>query len=111
MIKKLFCGVLACAVIAGVLANAAEPVGIEIRMRNSIGRLGVTKIQPTVKTEADGSTVVSFQAPSEGTYLLVYTTGPSIGKTATRINAAMPGTGRGNGKGGSKWEYDFGMTE
>ena len=102
MIKKLFCGVLACAVIAGVLANAAEPVGIEIRMRNSIGRLGVTKIQPTVKTEADGSMVVSFQAPSEGTYVLVYTTGPSIGKTATRISVAKPGPVTTKIKGGSK---------
>ena len=101
MIKKLFCGVLALIIMAGVVASAAEPVGIEIRMRNSIGRLGATNIQPTVKTEADGTMVVSFQAPGEGTYVLVYTTGPNKGKTATRINVAKAGPATAKIKGGS----------
>ncbi|HEX8897816.1 MAG TPA: hypothetical protein VF751_03895 [Chthoniobacterales bacterium] len=91
MIKKLFCGVLTLMLMASVVANAAEPVGIEVRMRNSIGRLGVLNVHPTVKTEADGTMVVSFQAPEEGTYVLVYTTGRNKGKTATRINVGKPG--------------------
>jgi len=77
--------------LAGVAANAAEPVKIEVRKRNSIGRLGTLHLQVAVKTEADGSLVVSFQAPEEGTYILVYTSGPNIGKTATRLNVAKPG--------------------
>jgi hypothetical protein len=102
MIKKLFCGVFAIVLMAVVGAKAAGPVGIEIRMRNSIGRLGVTTIQPTVKTKADGSVTVSFQAPSEGTYVLVYTTGPGKGKTAARINVAKPGPVTTEIKAGSK---------
>ena len=91
MIKKLFCGVLALVLMTGILANAAEPVGIEVRKRNSIGRLGLVKVQPTVKTEPDGTMVVSFHAAEEGTYILVYTSGPKRGKTATRINVIKPG--------------------
>ena len=89
--KKLFCCVLALVLMTGLVASAAEPVGIEVRMRNSIGRLGVIDTKPTVKTEADGSMVVSFQAAKEGTYVLVYTSGPKKGKTATRINVSKPG--------------------
>ncbi|MFN2621968.1 MAG: hypothetical protein ABR611_03900 [Chthoniobacterales bacterium] len=102
MIKKLFCGVLAVIIMASVVANAAEPVGIEIRKRNSIGRLGIVNVQPTVKTEADGTIVVSFQAPEEGTYVLVYTTGTNKGKTATRINVTKPGPATAKIKGGSR---------
>ena len=91
MIKKLFCGVLALAMMASVVATAAEPVGIEVRMRNAIGRLGVVDAKPTVKTEADGSMVVSFQAEKEGTYVLVYTSGPKKGKTAGSVSVAKPG--------------------
>jgi hypothetical protein len=88
---KIFCGVLAFILMAGAVANAVEPVGIEVRKRNSIGRLGVVNLQVAVKTEADGSLVVSFRAPEEGTYVLVYTSGPNKGKAATRINVAKPG--------------------
>ena len=91
MIKKLLGGVLALVMMTGVLATAAEPVGIEVRMRNSIGRLGVVGAKATVKTEADGSMVVSFQAPKEGTYYLVYSSGPKKGKNATTINVSKPG--------------------
>src|SRR5438270_6059743 len=88
---KLFCGILAVAMMAGVAASAAEPVGIEVRKRSAIGRLGVVRVQVVVKAEADGSVVVSFQAPEAGTYVLVYTSGPDVGKTATRINVEKPG--------------------
>ena len=91
MIKKSFCGVLALVMMKGILANAAEPVGIEVRKRNSIGRLGLVKVQPVVKTEADGTMVVSFHVSEEGTYILVYTSGPKRGKAATRINVIKPG--------------------
>ena len=91
MIKKLLCGVLAVIVMASVVANATEPAGIEIRKRNSIGRLTVTSIKPTVKTEADGTIVVTFQASEEGTYYLVYTSGPKKGKNATSVNVPKPG--------------------
>ena len=91
MITKLFCGVLAFVMMASVVATAAEPVGIEVRKRNAIGRLGMVNVQPSVKTEADGTMVVSFQAAEEGTYVLVYTSGPKKGKTAIRLNVAKPG--------------------
>src|ERR1043165_7755527 len=91
MIKKSFCGVLALVMMTGILANAAEPAGIEVRKRNSIGRLGLVKVQPVVKTEADGTMAVSFHVSAEGTYILVYTSGPKRGKAATRINVIKPG--------------------
>jgi hypothetical protein len=91
MIKKILCGVLAITMMIGVAANAAEPVKIEVWKRNSIGRLATLNLQAAVKTEADGSLVVSFQAPGEGTYILVYTSGPNKGKTATRLNVTKPG--------------------
>jgi hypothetical protein len=73
-----------------VVAKAADP-GIEIRKRNSIGRLALTGIKPTVKTEADGTMIVSFQAPADGTYYLIYTNGPKAGKNATSVNVAKAG--------------------
>ena len=88
---KLFCGILAVAMMAGVAASAAEPVGIEVRKRSAIGRLGVVRVQVVVKAEADGSVVVSFQAPEAGTYVLVYTSGPDTGKTATIVKVEKAG--------------------
>jgi hypothetical protein len=102
MIKKLWCGLLAIILMATVVASAAEPVGIAIRKRNAIGRIGLTNIKPTVKTEAGGSMAVTFQAPSEGTYVLVYTTGPNKDKIATSINVAKPGPVTTKIKGASK---------
>ena len=89
---KLFYGILALVIMGCAMAAAAEPVGIELRMRNSIGRLGLIDAKPTLKTEADGSMVVSFQAAKEGTYYLVYTTGPKKGKNAATVNVAKPGS-------------------
>ena len=88
---KLFCGILAVAMMAGVAASAAEPVGIEVRKRSAIGRLGVVRVQVVVKAEADGSVVVSFQAPEAGIYVLVYTSGPDTGKTATIVKVEKAG--------------------
>jgi hypothetical protein len=91
MFKKLLGGVLALVMVSGLVAKAAEPAGIEVRMRNSIGRMGLVSAHPTVKTEADGSMVVSFQAEKDGTYYLVYTSGPKKGKTATSVNVSKAG--------------------
>ena len=91
MIKKLSCGVLAVILMTSVLANAAEPAEFEVRMRNSIGRMGTVNTHPTVKTEADGSMTVTFQAEKDGMYYLVYTSGPKKGKTATSIQVQKPG--------------------
>jgi hypothetical protein len=88
---KLLSGILALVLMAGAMANAAEPPTFEVRKRSAIGRLGLVKVQVTVKAQADGSLVASFQAPEEGTYVLVYTSGPNRGKTATRINVNKPG--------------------
>ena len=91
MVKKLLGSVIAVILMASIAMQAAEPVGFEVRMRNSIGRMGMVNAHPTVKTEADGTMVVSFQAEKEGTYALVYTSGPKKGQTATRINVSKPG--------------------
>jgi hypothetical protein len=88
---KFICGILAIVLMASAAARAADPVGIEVRKRSAIGRLGVVHVQVSVKPEADGSMTVSFQAPGEGTYVLVYTSGPNLGKTAARINVSKPG--------------------
>jgi len=91
MTKKLFGGVLALILLAAVVANAVESAGIEVWMRNTIGTMSVVNAHPTVKTEADGSMVVSFQAETNGTYSLVYTSGPKKGHTATKINVSKAG--------------------
>ena len=88
---KLFSGILALVFIGTAVVNAAEPPALELRMRNSIGRMGVVKVPVAVKAEADGSVVASFQAPKDGTYILVYTNGPKVGKTAARLNVSKPG--------------------
>jgi len=89
--NKIFCGVLALALMVAVATRAAEPVGIEVRTRNSIGRLGVVKVNVTMKAEADGSMTVSFQAPNAATYVLNYTSGPDAGKVAATVRAEKPG--------------------
>lgn len=88
---KLFCGILAFVVMACGVANAAEPLAFEVRKRNSIGRLGLVNVHLAVKTEADGTVVVSFQAPEAGTYILNYTSGPKRGKVATAVRVEKAG--------------------
>jgi hypothetical protein len=90
MVKKLLGSVIAVILMASAI-EAAEPVGFEVRMRNSIGRMGMINTHPTVKTEANGTMVVSFQAEKEGMYYVVYTSGPKKGKTATSIQVQKPG--------------------
>ena len=91
MIKKLLGGVFALVLTTSIVATAAEPAGIEVQMRNFIGRMGVVDAHPKVKTEADGSMLVSFQAEKDGMYYLVYTSGPKKGMTATSVNVTKPG--------------------
>ena len=96
VMRKLLSCVLALGIMAGVIASAAEPPTIEVRKRNAIGRLGVVKVQVAVKAEADGTAVVSFQAPEAGTYVLNYTSGPKAGKVASivRVEKAGPVTAK-----------------
>ena len=88
---KVFWVILVVALMAGGVATASEPIGIEVRKRSAIGRLGLVRVQVAVKKEADGSLVVSFQAPEEGTYVLNYTSGPDNGKVAATIRVQKPG--------------------
>lgn len=88
---KLCCGICALVVLACGVVNANEPVGIEVRQRNAIGRLGLVKVQVAVKAETGGTAVVSFQAPKPGTYVLNYTSGPSRGKVATIVRVEKAG--------------------
>ena len=88
---KLICGIFALALMAGAVARAAETPGLEVRKQSAIGRMGLVNVEVGVKAEADGSLLASFQAPGAGTYILVYTSGPKVGKTATRINVSKPG--------------------
>jgi hypothetical protein len=91
---RLVCGILALVIMICGAVKATEPPGFEVRKRSSIGRLGLVNVQLTVKTEADGTVVISFQAPESGTYVLNYTSGPAKGKVATivRVEKAGPVT-------------------
>ena len=88
---KLFCGILAVAIVACGIVNATESVGIEVRKRNAIGRLGLVNVKVTVKADTAGTAIVSFQALEAGTYVLTYTSGPDRGKTAKAIKVEKPG--------------------
>lgn len=88
---KLGCGILALVMLACGVVNANEPVGIEVRQRNAIGRLGLVKVQVAVKADTDGIVVVSFQAPKPGTYVLNYTSGPARGKVAAIVRVEKAG--------------------
>lgn len=88
---KLFCGLLMVALLACGIADAVEPPRFEVRTRNSIGRLGRVNAQLTVKTEADGTLVVSFQAPEAATYVLNYASGPKAGKVAATVRVEKAG--------------------
>jgi len=93
---KLFCGILALLLLGCGVVKATEPVGVEVRKRNAIGRLGLVNVQVAVKAQADGTAVVSFQAPETGTYVLNYTSGPAKGKVAAtlRVEKAGPVTAK-----------------
>jgi hypothetical protein len=89
--KKLICGTLALALMAGAVMCAAGTPSFEVRKQSAIGRMGLVNVEVAVRAEADGSLLASFQAPDAGTYILVYTSGRDTGKTATRINVNRPG--------------------
>jgi hypothetical protein len=93
---RLFCGVLAVAILASVAAKANEPVGLEVRKRSAIGGLGVVRVQLTTKVAADGSILATFHAPGEGSYVLMFTSGPETGKVAmtVRVQRAGPVTAK-----------------
>jgi hypothetical protein len=88
---KLFSGILAVVMVACEIVNANEPVGIEVRKRNAIGRLGLVNVQVAVKAQTDGTAIVSFQAPESGTYVLSYTSGPDKGRVATAVRVEKAG--------------------
>jgi multisubunit Na+/H+ antiporter MnhE subunit len=88
---KLFCGILVVAMMAYGIVSANEPVRIEVRKRNAIGRLGLVNVQVAVKAQADGTAIVSFQAPEPGTYILNYTSGPAKGKVAATVRVEKAG--------------------
>ena len=88
---KLFCFFLTLVMMACGVANATEAPAFEVRKRNAIGRLGLVNVQLAVKAEADGTVVVSFQAPEAATYVLNYTNGPRKGKVATAVRVEKAG--------------------
>jgi hypothetical protein len=88
---RVICGVLALAILASVAAKADEPVGLEVRRRSTIGALGLVRVQLTTKVAADGSILATFNAPMEGRYVLIFTTGPETGKVAMTVRVQKAG--------------------
>jgi hypothetical protein len=83
---KLFCGVLALALMAGLAANAGEPLTFEVRKRDAVGELRPVQIPFRSLPEKNGVVVLTFQAPESGTYVFIYTNGPDKGKVAKIID-------------------------
>ena len=88
---KLFCGILALALMGCVAASAGEPPTFEVRKRDSVGELKVVEIPFRSLPEANGVVVLTFQAPESGTYAFIYTNGPDKGKVAKIIDVAQAG--------------------
>ena len=88
---KLLCGILALALMACVAANAGEPPTFEVRKRDSVGELSVVQVPFRSLPEANGTVVLTFQAPESGTYAFIYTNGPDKGKVAKIISVAAAG--------------------
>lgn len=88
---RVFCGVLALAILASVAAKAHEPVGLEVRRRNAIGALGLVRVQLTTKVAADGGILATFNAPEAGSYVLFFTSGPETGKVAMTVKVQKRG--------------------
>jgi hypothetical protein len=83
---KLFCGILAFVLMACVAASAGEPPTFEVRKRDAVGELKVVEIPFRSLPEANGTVVLTFQAPESGTYVFIYTNGPDKGKVAKIIS-------------------------
>jgi hypothetical protein len=91
MIKWLS-GIVALVLLTSVVAKGAEPVGLELRRRSTIGALGVVRgVQLTTKLAPDGSTLATFNAPEAGSYVLLFTSGRETGKVAMTVRVAKPG--------------------
>lgn len=88
---RVFCGVLALAIMASGMAKADEPVGLEVRKRSAIGALGLVRVQLSTKVAADGSILATFNAPGEGSYVLMFTSGPETGKVAMTVKVHKAG--------------------
>ena len=91
---KLFCGILALALMASVAANAGEAPTFEVRKRDAVGELKVVQVPFRSQPEKNGTVVLTFQAPETGTYAFLYTNGPDKGKVAKiiEVNEAGPVT-------------------
>lgn len=80
---KLFCGILALLLVAGVAVNAAEPPPtFEVRKRDAVGELTIVEIPFRSRPEQDGKVILTFNAPEARTYVFIYTNGPDKGKVA-----------------------------
>jgi hypothetical protein len=88
---RVFCGVLALAILASVTVKANEPVGLEVRRRSAIGGWGLVRVQLTTKVAADGSILATFNAPAAGSYSLFFTSGPETGKIAMTVRVQKSG--------------------
>ena len=86
---KLFCGILALALMSVATANAGEQPTFEVRKRDAIGELKVVEIPFRSLPEANGTVVLTFNAPESGTYVFIYTNGPDKGKVAKIIDVAQ----------------------
>jgi hypothetical protein len=83
---KLFCGILALALMAGMAANAGETPTFEVRKRDAVGELRPIQIPFRSLPEKDGKVVLTFNAPESGTYAFIFTSGPDKGKPAKIID-------------------------
>jgi hypothetical protein len=88
---RVFCGVLAMAILASTAAAANEPIGLEVRKRSAIGGWGLVRVQLTTKVAADGSILATFNAPGAGSYVLFFTSGPETGKIAMTVRVERSG--------------------
>jgi len=83
---KLFCGIVALALLAGVAAKAGEPATFEVRKRDAVGELRPVQIPFRSLPEKDGIVILSFVAPESGTYAFILTNGPDKGKVTKIID-------------------------
>lgn len=89
---RLLRGILALVLMACLAANAAEPpLTFEVRKRDAAGELRPIQIPFRSLPEANGTVVLTFNAPESGTYVFVYTNGPDKGKVAKIIDVAQEG--------------------
>ena len=88
---RVFCGVLALAILASVAAKADEPIGLEVRRRSDIGGWISVRVPLTTRVAADGSILATFNAPKAGSYGLYFTSGPETGKVAMTVKVQKAG--------------------